>query len=93
MRNLILVAALAAVALTGCMKDTTPMEAHYSPNGIEVQTLFVNNGCTVYKFYDNRYVYYADCKASVSTDEQHSCGKGCVSNDDVVTMKPAPEAK
>jgi hypothetical protein len=87
MRKLILLAALAAVALTGCFEEKPPMESHYTANGYEVKKLFTNDQCTLYKFYDNRTVYYADCKTSVTTDSQYGCGKGCVGNDNVITPK------
>lgn len=79
MRKMLFLAALAAVALTGCFEYSTPQEAVYTQNGIQVEKLFVKGGCTMYRFRDGnvRYVYYADCAKSATTSYAETCGKNC----------------
>lgn len=77
--------------LSGCAKNA---ESSIVVNGnFEVERLFTNEGCTMYRFYDNgSYHYYASCKAGDSeVIERHSrsCGKGCTRHDDasIATLK------
>ena len=53
---------------------------------IEVGLLFTHEGCRVYRFLDRyRYVYYADCGSSASTEHEESCGRNCVTSEVVTT--------
>ncbi|WEM34458.1 DUF4884 domain-containing protein [Xanthomonas phage X1] len=68
-----------AGGLTGCFEHSPPQEASYTQNGIQVEKLFVKDGCTVYRFLDGniRYVYYADCSKSATVSYSENCGKSC----------------
>lgn len=68
-----LVAAVIALSATACMKQ--PEEAHSAGNDITVETLFTHDGCTVYRFYDNNWRYFTNCKGRTEWNE--SCGKNC----------------
>ena len=60
--------------MAGCAKEpktTARVNAEYS-----VDRLFVADGCTVYRFYDDMgYRYFTNCHGSTSWEE--SCGKHC----------------
>lgn len=58
--------------LIGCNK---PSQETSSIGEFEVEKLFTKDGCTVYRFFDNRMVYFTNCDGSTSYNE--SCGKGC----------------
>jgi len=49
----------------------------------KVEKLFTYEGCTVYRFNDDRTVYYTNC--SGSTQSTYSCGKGCTHINNVTT--------
>lgn len=72
---------IAAIALCGCEKYGTPVP-DVDPT-YNVVKLFTNDGCTLYRFNDGRYVYYSDCRGGTHTT--YSCGKGCTAHDDVET--------
>lgn len=61
--------------LVGCQKEA--QEAKYVGN-YNVELLFTNEGCRVYRFYDGRTVYYANCSEFTTTHWDESCGKNCV---------------
>ena len=75
MRYFIIIATI--LSLVGCA-----IEAETASNvgvGFNVQTLFTNDGCTVYRFYDaGSYRYYTSCKGSAEWRE--TCGKNCTRN-------------
>lgn len=59
------------VWITACQK---PAESSTSVGReFRVEKLFTYEGCTVYRFFDDRHVYYTNCQGST----QHSCGKNC----------------
>lgn len=60
------------LVLTGCQK---PAEQTNTANRFDVDTLFTHDGCTVYRFYDDRSVYFTNCKGQ--TQSTISCGKNC----------------
>ena len=59
------------VWLTACQKDA--QQSEYTGAGFRVEKLFTHEGCTVYRFHDDRTVYYTNCKGST----QSNCGKNC----------------
>lgn len=67
------------VLLTGC--DNPAIETTATDNAkINVDKLFTNDGCTVYRFYDNDYDhYYANCYPGMFG--RHSNGKSSIEND------------
>ena len=59
------------VWLTACQK---PAESSATVGReFKVEKLFTHEGCTVYRFFDDRHVYYTNCQGST----QSRCGKGC----------------
>jgi hypothetical protein len=73
---------LASVALVGCQKQA---EESQRKGDFKVEKLFTFEGCSVYRFYDDRTVYYSNCNGS--TQSTYNCGKGCSRNDVVTTTK------
>jgi hypothetical protein len=73
--------------LTGCTNE--PLNRQKTDNNeIVVDTLFTKDGCTVYRFYDSRSVYFVKCNSGeAQTQSYYSCGKGCVKHDNVMTYK------
>ena len=72
-----IVTATLALSLVGCSK---PAEYQASTNNPEfkVERLFEHQGCQVYRFWDNRAVYYVVCDSGKSQASWvESCGKGC----------------
>ena len=45
-----------------CMKESQSKIKH---GNFEVEFLFEHEGCKVYRFYDNDYIYYTDCSGKV----------------------------
>lgn len=60
-----------ALYLTACQKNAE--QTARVGNDFKVEKLFTHEGCTVYRFDDNRTVYYTNCQGST----QSSCGKNC----------------
>ena len=80
MKRLLIIAVL---CLTAC--DKAP-EATVQNGEFKVERLFTVDGCTAYRFNDTgRYIYYTNC--SGSTQSTHTCGKNCVSTDNVNTYR------
>ncbi len=52
-----------------------------------VEKLFVEDGCTVYRFLDGTYRYFVKCGApnTASTQWREYCGKGCNRDVDIHT--------
>ena len=72
----LLAAALALLAL-GCSRPGEVLTNTTNPE-FKVERLFEHEGCQVYRFWDNRAVYYVVCdsvKSQASWVE--SCGRGC----------------
>lgn len=84
--------ALTALLLIACEKRVGPIQRSQSPNGYAIDLLFTHDGCRVYRFYDGRAVYFTDCGSAVAHDTQY-CGKGCVENVDVQTIRLHGDAK
>lgn len=58
--------------LAGCQK---PASESKSSGNFNVETLFTHDGCTVYRFQDDRTVYFTNCTGA--TQYQENCGKNC----------------
>jgi len=69
-----------AILLVGCKK---PPEESNSRGEFKVEKLFTHEGCSVYRFYDDRTVYYTNCNGE--TAYRQSCGKNCSRDDNVTT--------
>lgn len=83
MRTKIAVILIAAVGLFGCQKQP---EVSTHQGNFNVEKLFTHEGCTVYRFYDDRTVYYTNCQGQANT--QYSCGKNCTTNTETTTSFP-----
>jgi uncharacterized lipoprotein NlpE involved in copper resistance len=74
---------VALVTLVGCEKSAQTVEKVGEYN---VEKLFTHEGCTTYRFYDGRTVYYTNCvNSNTSTQYSESCGKNCTRDVDVST--------
>lgn len=70
------IVALACAALIGCTKAAETTSA--AGVDFKVDRLFTHEGCTVYRFNDGYFRYYARCDAAAATTTWHeSCGKNC----------------
>lgn len=75
-----------ALLLIGCAKEPVSTSQTNNPD-VAVSLLFVNEGCSVYRFYDDgRHHYYTNCSGTLTTRTE-SCGKNCTKtvNDDIET--------
>ena len=70
-----LAAGLMLAALVGCHNKAEFTQRAGAGNGIEVETLFTKDGCTVYRFHDGIYRYFTHCRGSTTWRE--GCGKNC----------------
>lgn len=79
-RAAIVAALIACAALSACQK---PAQSSVGAGSFDVQKLFTVDGCTVYRFMDDRSIYFTNCRGSASW--QYNCGKGCTRNATVDT--------
>lgn len=64
---------LFAAVLAGCQKEP---EASVKRGNFKVEKLFTTpEGCTVSRFFDDRTVYFTDCRGETSYTQ--SCGPNC----------------
>ena len=91
-------APLFALIVTAC-SPTPPIAVSATNNeDINVETLFVHDGCTMYRFRDYfSYHYYARCQAgsappTAQTMSVIRCGKNCVRPDDIATTEENPSS-
>jgi hypothetical protein len=63
---------LIGLVFTSCVKEAERSE---KKGNYQVEFLFEKDGCKVYRFYDNRYIYYTDCDGGSSTITYHREGK------------------
>lgn len=66
MKKLLLFASV--LWLTSCVKDA---ESVSKKGNYNIEFLFEQNGCKMYRFYDNRYVYFSDCSGKTSYQTKH----------------------
>ena len=86
MKTLVSILVVAA-SLAACSK---PPEASTSAGKeFVVEKLFTHEGCTVYRFSDDRTVYYTKCGEEKISDTSWTtfCGKGCSKQVNVSTRK------
>lgn len=82
-----LIACLALAALTACSKQAVSTEQSNNPE-IQVDTLFIKDGCTVYRFRDGGYArYFTKCGGHTQTNWQESCGKNCTLPVEITTKE------
>ena len=78
---------ITALVVAGCNKAPE----YSSPAGREfvVDTLFIHEGCTMYRFSDGGYFrYYAKCdgdSATTRTEGRERCGENCVRQSEITT--------
>lgn len=60
------------VGLVSCKRDAQQTEFS---GDFKIEFLFEKDGCKIYRFYDGRYVYWANCAGKVSSDYSTSNGK------------------
>lgn len=66
---------LSGLLLLGCKE---PPQTTERVGNFKVETLFTHDGCTVYRFYDDRTVYFTKCDGKKdNTFYNESCGKNC----------------
>ncbi len=88
---------LVALVCSACYPAKKPVASTPTNNpNIAVETLFTHDGCTVFRFFDSFYHYYARCDGappSATTISSVECGRGCTREDeiktDVTTAAPA----
>lgn len=67
---------VSAILLVGCGHEGISTNIS-DKNGIKIELLFENDGCKVYRFYDNgRGIYYSDCRGNIKYE--HSSGKSTI---------------
>lgn len=66
MRKLILLSVVILAACQGRPETITKVSQDF-----QVEKLFTFEGCTVYRFHDDRTVYFTNCKGSVKWEESH----------------------
>lgn len=90
MKGIIKVVCLVMVVfVVGCDKVYEPISKETKSNGIVVEKLFTNDGCTIYRFVDDGYTrYYSDCRGTVMQDIIVRHGKRVEEvPSDIVTIK------
>lgn len=71
------------IIFVSCAKEAE-QKVQTSNTKFQVEKLFTNDGCVVYRFEDvGRYVYYLNCPGTTSSS--YSCGKNCHKHDEVKT--------
>ena len=71
---------LSGAILVGCGTETTDVTSGYSmPDGLE--------GCKVFEMNSSWYhdIYVVRCPTVTITNEEHSCGKGCITKNNITT--------
>ena len=82
-KTIILAAAL--LSLAACRKREQSVEATTNSN-FNLELLFEKDGCKVYRFYDQRWVYYTTCDGSVQYEQKH--GKSTDQYETMTTSQP-----
>jgi hypothetical protein len=82
-----IVACVVAIPLVGCAATPITTALSNKPE-VHVETMFTHEGCTVYRFFDQRYHYYVRCQGAESarTLSSASCGKNCSYEDEIPTL-------
>lgn len=77
--------ALLLLFLSACKKNAIQV-IHTDFNNIKLELLFEKDGCKMYRFYDDHYVYWSDCSGRVESQYQESSGKGNLSTGTVTAI-------
>lgn len=75
MKKILLIAIL-CIFTSGCNQEALSSKQTDNPN-FNVEKLFSEDGCTVYRFYDAGIHYFSKCENNSSVSAKHSCGKNC----------------
>lgn len=77
---------LIAILLSSCVRDAQEVVAN---GNFEVEYLFEQNGCKMYRFKDGgRYIYWSDCQGKTTSDYSTSNGKTSTTHhQEVITTK------
>lgn len=67
-----------------CERSVGVNQAPTNNKDIRVTKLFTHEGCSVYRFHDMEYVYYADCRGSVQYNTRRQSGKTTVTDKHLV---------
>lgn len=87
MTNLPMALCLLGLGCSACFSASAPVSSSPSNNSnIEVETLFTHDGCTVFRFFDAGYHYYARCDGAHATISTVSCGRHCTRQEEVRTV-------
>lgn len=77
--------ALILLLLVGCKQEALKV-IPTNNDQFKIEELFTHSGCTVFRFNDDRPVYYTVCdRNQTSTQSLFNCGKGCVASRQVTT--------
>jgi hypothetical protein len=68
---------LSLIVLCSCSEEPIAISRTNNP-AINLQLLFENDGCKVYRFYDDRAVYYTDCRGEVQSQHIKPAGKAII---------------
>lgn len=66
---------LAALALSGCDIERETVEKTQQQGSWKVEKLFTVDGCSVYRFYDSRWIYYSNCAGHAQYEYTTNTGK------------------
>lgn len=66
MTKLFILLLFASAALISC-DDKQPLSEE-KKGDFDLQFLFEKDGCKMYRFYDGRWIYWADCRGKVNSD-------------------------
>ncbi len=72
---------LSLIVLFSCSERPISVSQTNNP-AINLQLLFENDGCKVYRFYDDRAIYYTDCRGEVQTQHAEPAGKTVIIKND-----------
>jgi len=73
--------------LIGCRENPVATIKTNNPK-IEIDKLFTHKGCSVYRFFDREYHYFADCRGSVSSDKETNDGEtNTITDETIPTVK------
>lgn len=75
------------VLLTSCDEISAETQVRSSNPGFKVEKLFESEGCTVYRFNDGNYHYFARCGQQAKTSTYVPCGKGCIRDESIETKE------
>lgn len=83
---------LLAVSLTACgpadptsrARYNAQLQAQAETHDYHVVKLFTKDGCTVYRFRDNRDHYFTNCNGAVSETQSHKDGKNTYYYDETI---------